>query len=136
MEKRLIRKGASWFLRLASLSLLILVAFSSFALFEEIYKKRQVDGEIKKLEDEARRIEKENSQIKDKIAYLESRDFQEKEARDKLNLQGEGESLLVVKPSLAKENSQGNGSRSNNFDQAPASVRSNYEKWWDYFFKY
>jgi cell division protein FtsB len=135
MSKRLVKKGTSWLLRFFALGLLFLIAFISFALFEETYKKKQVSEEIRKLEEEAKKFEKENSQIKEKIAYLESRDFQEKEARDKLNLQGEGENLVVVKinpqKNKAEEELAKNSEETRNYRQKP-----NWEKWRDYFFKY
>jgi cell division protein FtsB len=139
MRAGLVKKGTIWFLRAVALSLLVLIAFVSYAIFEESYEKKQVSDEIEKLRAEAERIEKDNSQIREKIAYLESREFREKEARDKLNLQGEGEKLVVVKPSLSQETftQEGDPSSGNEDDQvlSSQSKKENYKKWWDYFFK-
>lgn len=87
------------------------------------------------MQEEAIRIEKENSKIKDKIAYFESRDFQEKEAKDKLNLQGSGENLVVVKPSPS-QNFQTKVEESVQSDQRENVQLSNPMKWWHHFFKY
>lgn len=115
-------------------SFFALSAFA-FALAKETWRKQQLMKEINQLQEEASRIEKENSKIKDKIAYFESRDFREKEAKDKLNLQDSGESLVVVKPSLF----QGTQLKTEEVElsvQEKSSQVSNPLKWWNHFFKY
>ncbi len=105
-----------------------------FFLAKEFYKKRQIQNEIQKLEEEAAHINRENLEIQDKIAYLQSRDYQEREAKDKLNLQNPGENVVVIKPGVARE--QDMGAENENFPQPLPPNISNPQKWWKYFFKY
>ena len=110
-----------------------LVATAIF-LGKELYRKRQIQNEISSLQTEASRISRENLQIKDKITYLESSDYQQREAKDKLNLQGPDENVVVIKPSVAKNQP----AAAENIQSAPLPVPEvpNPKKWWDYFFKY
>lgn len=110
------------------------LAAVTFFLAKEFYKKRQIQDEISKLEQEAARINRENLEIQEKIAYLQSRDYQEREAKDKLNLQNPGENVVVIKPGVAKEQNMEIESE-NSPQPLPPSV-SNPQKWWKYFFKY
>lgn len=117
---------------------LIALVFLTLALSREMYKKKQVQKEIDNLKAEAERIEKENIVMEDKLAYFESRDFQEKEARDKLNLQNPEEGMVIIKPSISK-----GAFEDGNEDKQPEIARneesksiSNQKRWWNYFFKY
>jgi cell division protein FtsB len=105
-----------------------------FAISKETYRKKQAQVEIDKLRQEAEKITRENVELTDKLSYLESRDYQEKEARDKLNMQKANENMVIVEPGLsqkdtAKETTDENGKK--------LFVKTtNVEKWWNYFFKY
>jgi cell division protein FtsB len=106
----------------------------SFFIAREYYKKSQIQKEIQKLETEAALINRENLEIQDKIAYFESRDYQEREAKDKLNLQNPGENVVVIKPGIVKEKNIEPGNE--NIPQPLPSETSNMKKWWKYFFEY
>lgn len=135
MQKRSEKKAAPWLAWMALTLGIGLLGVIFFALVKETYRKRQVLDEISQLQEEAARIEKENSEIREKLAYFDSRDFKEKEAKDKLNLQDPGENLLVIKPSLSKEASLGSEEDKTEVRQE-ISRSSNPQKWLDYFFKY
>jgi len=128
-------RASGWLSKLfIILAIAILIAIF-FAIWKEMNRKGQVEAEIEKLKNEAHKIERENTSLSDKVAYLESVDFQEKEARDKLNLQGQGENVVIIKPNTAKV--LGTDKKT----EAPAETqiivrKSNVEKWWNYFFKY
>ena len=111
-----------------------ILAAAAFFLAKEVYKKRQIQNEITKLEQEAAKINRENLEIQDKIAYLQSRDYQEREAKDKLNLQNPGENVVVIKPGVARE--QGIKAENENLPQPLPPNVSNPQKWWKYFFEY
>ena len=82
----------------------------------------------------AKQIDKENIEIKDKIAYLESDNYREKEAKDKLNLQKPGENVVVIKPGVVKETQTSEDRPRINY---PDKISiPNRIKWWDHFFKY
>ncbi|MFA4817297.1 MAG: septum formation initiator family protein [Parcubacteria group bacterium] len=111
-----------------------ILAAVSFFLVKEYYKKRQIQKEITGLEQEAAKINRDNLAIQEKIAYLQSRDFQEREAKDKLNLQSPDENVVVIKPGVAKE--QKLETESENIPQPLPNSVPNPQKWWKYFFKY
>lgn len=124
----------AWLIRILLVIGMAVLVLIIIAVGKETNKKNQVQAEIDKLREEAEKIEKDNSQLTDKLAYFESQDFQEKEAKDKLNLQNPEEKVVIIKPSLAKE-------AKNNSDSQPDRVEvkikmSNVQKWWDYFFDY
>jgi cell division protein FtsB len=135
MQKRSEKKATSWLVGIVLALGIGLLGVIFFALIKETYRKKQVLGEIKQLQDEAARIEKENSDIKEKLAYFDSRDFREKEAKDKLNLQDPGENLLIIKPSPSKEAALGTAENKTEPQEDILQV-SNPQKWLNYFFKY
>jgi len=135
MEKRdkKEQKG-SWTAKLFFLLSLAVFSYVVYSATKVFYKKNQVQREISGLQEEAARIERENSELREKVSYFESKDFQEKEVRDKLNLQSPDENLVIVKPGPAKEK-----------EPEPIEIKEEkeiinknpiYKKWWNYFFKY
>lgn len=113
------------------------IVFVAFATYRELNKKKEVQLEIEKLQEEAQRIDQENSLIQEKITYLQSRDYQDLEAKDRLNLQNPGENVVVVKSSIVKiDTAQGNSGEEIVADTETADVvsKSNFIKWYSYFF--
>ncbi|MEA3272556.1 MAG: septum formation initiator family protein [Patescibacteria group bacterium] len=74
----------------------IILVFVSISLVREIARNRIIDTEIKKIEDEAERLEVKNLEILELVKELEDTDFLEKEARLKLGLQKPGENVVVI----------------------------------------
>ena len=137
MQKRSEKKEVSWFVGVIMFLGMSLLGIITFALVKETYKKNQVLAEIRKLQDDAVRVEKENSQIRAKLAYFDSRDFKEKEAKDKLNLQNPDENMVVIKPSLSRQAVAGEQDEKKEADKIPSNdFSSNPQKWFNYFFKY
>lgn len=129
-------KISSFFAKIFLFFAIVALVFIGISIAKETYKKKQVQKEISDLQEKAQKIIKENSQIKEKIAYLESPEYQTKEAKDKLGLQNPDENVIVVKPTLEKEividSIQGQSLETMpKIEELP-----NYVKWWNYFFKY
>jgi cell division protein FtsL len=133
------RENRGKFLLLKFITVLCLagIIFVSMSVWKEIKKKKEIQNEITTLQQEAEKISRDNSSLEEKIAYLGSEDYKEKEAKDKLNLQSPGENVVVIKQNAAKiENSE---SKQDAIAPAPQEVifeAANYKKWWNYFFKY
>ncbi|MEI6587884.1 MAG: septum formation initiator family protein [Candidatus Moraniibacteriota bacterium] len=127
-------KGNSWLIRIIVLLGCVAVVFIFLAISKETYRKKQVQDEISKLEVEARKIQGDNMHLADKISYLEGRDYQEKEIRDKLNLQDPKENVVIIDSGLTPKIA------SMEAVTVPAQEvlvkSSNPQKWWNYFFKY
>lgn len=127
------KKKKSVILKIGLVLFLAAAIFILIAVSEETYENNQVKKEIEKLKKEAEEIQQENLTIRDKIAYFESKDYQEKEAKDKLNLQRPDENVIIIKLGIAKE------AQSEENQIAPEKInaekKSNFYKWWSYFFK-
>jgi cell division protein FtsB len=126
-------KGNSWLIRIILLLGCVAVVFIFLAISRETYRKRQVQKEITKLQEEAKKIQGDNMHLADKIAYLEGRDYQEKEIRDKLNLQDPKENVVIIDPGMAPKKIES--------EPVPPAQKllikqSNTQRWWNYFFKY
>ena len=112
----------------------IALIYVSISLSREFQKKQQIQEEIRKLQEEAQKISQENSAIQEKIAYLESSDYQEKEAKEKLNLQKPDEKVVVVRPSLSEENRAAFSQTEQTMPLPETPKIPNPKKWWNYFF--
>ena len=121
-------------LRLAIFGCLVVIVLISVSIYKQVLKEKEIQKEIDKLKQEAESINRENFQIQDKISYFESKDYQEKEAKDKLNLQNPDEKVVMVKPSISEQ------AKPVPEEQPAAKTTAtsipNYLKWWNYFFKY
>ena len=134
MEDKKKSRGMSWIIRILVFLGLIVLSFAAYSVSKVVSRKNQVEKEISALKEEAEKISRENGDLKDKLSYFESRDFQEKEVRDKLSLQAPDENLVVVKPGPSgekQENLVSDVAENNSSENIPI-----YKKWWDYFFKY
>lgn len=126
-------KGNPWLIRAIIFLGLVAMVFVFLAISRETYRKRQVQKEIEKLQIEARRIQGDNMRLADKLAYLEGRDYQEKEIRDKLNLQDPQENVVIVDLGVTPQKTD---AETETVAQEVFIKLSNPQKWWNYFFKY
>ncbi len=116
---------------LAGLLILILIGIS---LGKETYRKRQIQKEIEDLEAQINKLGQENGDMQNLISYLQSNDFTEKEAREKLNLQKNDEKMIVLQKEVAsKENQEADGAESTPTPKVDNSP--NWQKWWKHFFQ-
>lgn len=102
-------------------AVLILVIIISARI---LVQKRVIDREISKLESQMERIEKDNEELSSLIQYLNTPEYKEKEAREKLNLAKEGEHVVVLP--------QGDVAAAE-FGETIGVEKSNYKLWIDYF---
>lgn len=124
-------------LRLVAMAVIAAIFFAGAAIYDEVSMKNKIQSEIDKLQQEAEKIGRENVKLGEKIAFLESQEYQEREAKDKLNLQSPDESLVIIKPGVSKEVSVLPENPIIVMPHVPdEKTAPNYEKWWDYFFKY
>src|SRR5258708_514885 len=90
-----------------------------------LVQKRVVDREITKLQNQMERIKKDNEKLSSLIQYLNTSSYQEKVAREKLNLRKDGEYVVVLP--------QGNATGRTD-QQKQQNNQSNYKLWFNYFF--
>ncbi len=113
-----------WFLLL----LLLSAGALGFQLAKEVGNRYNIETEISTLEQSVLDLEKGNQELTDLIGYLKTPSFQEREVRQKLNLQKPGEFVVVLPEETTVPT-----------DEKAVSVSisraGNLLKWWDYFFK-
>ncbi len=112
---------------------IILAIFISTSAVREAYRSRTIEKEVESLKQEAQRIQNENNAMTERIAYFETPQFQEKIAKEKLNLQKIDENVVVVKYGTDQKNDAINLPVEESMDQQEVS---NYQKWWNIFFAY
>ena len=112
---------------------IILAATISTSAFREAYRSRKIQKEVEDLKAQAERVQSENETLTQRIAYFQTPEFQEKIAKEKLNMQKPDENVVVVKASIVDQ-PQVQGI------QAVAVIDEdavpNHMKWWNLFFKY
>lgn len=113
---------------------IILAGGITYSAVKEAYRNKGIEKEVAELKQQAQKIQNENGQLSEKIAYLETPEFQEKVAKEKLNLQKPDENVVVVRPSVDGKPVAGDSVQADNSDSG-AQI-PNYRKWWDVFFKY
>jgi cell division protein FtsL len=114
---------------MAGLTVLVLIGIS---LGKETYRKRQVQKEIEGLQDQVRQLNQENSELNNLIAYFSTQEFQEKEAREKLNLQKDNEQMVVLRKELSTKKENQAGETQNSVPEEDTSP--NWQKWLKHFF--
>jgi len=106
----------------------------SYFSLKENKRNRQIEAEINNLRTEAQSLRQNNQEMTEKITYFETPEFQERVAKEKLNLQKENENVAIIKPSPVLRNEEIAGETVASKDIT--IEKPNYEKWWNYFFKY
>ncbi len=111
------------FLAIIGLVFLILIIFP---LARTYTQKRLVEKEIEDVKKDISNFENTNQELKEMIAYLESDQSLEEQARLNLNLKKPGEKVIVIE-------SETPASTSEEINKTTTS-ESNFVKWWRYFF--
>lgn len=116
---------------------LLVVLFLSVSLGREVVRNKTIETEITTLETQAEELVRENAAISELQSALRSESYIEREARLKLGMKKEGETVVVVK--------EGDGSVPSASDPTdPLDIiidehdvfvdLANPTKWWYYFF--
>ena len=110
--------------KLGTLVLMGLFVSVVFAGAKALSQKYQTDKQVRQLQARTDQIKSDNSQLSDLVNYLGTTQYQEKAAREQLNLKKPGEVVVGLpqdQPVVAA---------------AATTVQiSNSKKWYDYFFK-
>jgi cell division protein FtsB len=111
--------------RFATLLLLAGLGLVGFMTVKIFLQKMQVDKQIAKLQARADDIKGQNEQLSDLVNYLNTPQYQEKAAREQLNLQKPGEHVVAL-PQTS------DATVASAVTSEPSA--SNTQKWYDYFF--
>lgn len=101
--------------------MLLLVVTGAGKIF---YQKYQIKKEIAELEARAEKISRANTELSALIEYLDTPEYAERQAREKLNLKKEGE-IVVAAPRETDADKE---------TEPELAEKSNAQKWYDYFF--
>lgn len=105
----------------------------SFGIFQELYYRYKVKGELDKLNAEIVILDKQKDDLNQLVDYYKNESNLEKEARIRLNLKKEGEKVVIILPQ-ATSTTQSEESvfvlSDGNIEDLP-----NYKQWWYYFFR-
>ncbi len=107
---------------------LIILVFISVSFTKELLRRYKINQEISDLQTEVETLEERNAELAEVIQYLNSSAWQEKEARTKLNLQEEGETVVIT----PYQNNNKQASETIIVSQPQPKV-SNPRKWANYF---
>lgn len=100
------------------------------ALGGEFYRNYQIEKEIGSLKGEIAAMENNNYELSKLVEYYNTEEYKEIEARKRLGVKKEGESVAIIKQGVQSENIEQGGLEIINNDNYP-----NYLKWWNYFFE-
>ncbi len=113
--------------KIATAALSLVLVFVMVITAKILVQKRTIDREVAKLQNQTEKIKKDNEQLSSLIQYLNTPEYKEKEAREKLNLVKEGEHVVVLP--------QGDISGASNLNP-DTDKSSKYNLWFDYFFNH
>ena len=113
----------------------IVLGLMSVSLGKEVYRSYQINKEISSIRDEISKLQQKNDELSHLLEYFKTDAYQEKEAREKLSLQKEGETAVAIPTAKANESQLAEIQEAELKDANPISNKSNPAKWWDYFFQ-
>lgn len=117
-------RGGLWGSNWLSVFLLALLIISMIKVSREVILRYQIDQEIKSLEGKLSDLQSRTAKMDKLVAYLNTDEYIEKQARLQLNLSKPGEKQInLTNNQAAVETSSATGSE------------SNLVKWFNYFFK-
>ncbi len=102
----------------------------SVALGKELLRRYEVNREVKQLESEIAELEQRNLDLDDLIDYFNTNSFTEKEARQKLGMQKQGETTVILTESQNANSPTGEQGIESNQNKSI----TNPQRWWQYFF--
>ncbi len=123
-----------WLVRSIIFLILIIFGIFSYITLKETHKKEAVENEINSLKLQAEKVKQENMQIKEKLSYLGSKDYQKMVAKEKLNLKNPDEQVVILSQSPQKiEEKVTPISKPTVIPQTKPIP--NFQKWWNYLFE-
>lgn len=107
---------------------IIILIFISISLGKEVLRRQAVNADIGKLQSEVDALAARNAELADLITYLNSENWQEREARTKLNLQKPGETIVITSENINTSSQIEQTATAHAAPQLP-----NPQKWLNYF---
>lgn len=120
-------------IRLISTICLLIGLYLIVSFSRDLWKLVQKEGQIQKADLRLEKLEDQNQELEKKAQEVQMPEFIEKEAREKLGLAKEGETVVILPENFEQALRQAQGklelSSENASDDLP-----NWQKWWKLFF--
>jgi cell division protein FtsB len=102
-------------------------------LAKEVHKSYRIHQEIEHIRAEVNRLERHHQELLASLEYFKTDSFKEREARQKLGLQKDGETAVAIPlpKAIVLDEEVVSGSNSQHIQPV-----SNPRKWWNYFFTF
>ncbi|OGB60571.1 hypothetical protein A2Y26_04525 [candidate division CPR2 bacterium GWD2_39_7] len=100
----------------------LVIVYLFFLVGKTVYENYKFNKQLSALQDEINASEIKINKMKEDIEYFKTDEYREREAREKLNKQKPGETVIVITPD-GKEAPKANIKK----EEDP-----NYVKWWEY----
>lgn len=113
------KKILNWLI--VGFGILMIIGFS-----RDILRLLKADDRIDEAKERLAVLQSDNQDLKQKEEYFQSEEFVEQEARNRLNMSREGETVVLLPPNLS-ELVQGEIAE-------PPPELPNWKKWWELFF--
>ncbi|MFH1187329.1 MAG: septum formation initiator family protein [bacterium] len=140
MYNRKEKKPKSFWQRILYSQIIIFIGIFFIIIFSigisnRIARKNQINKETKQLQDEIDKLTENGKELNELLAYLNSNDFLEEEARTKLGLKKDGEQIVIINNNGSKSgDNKITNSSPRIYRSAEPAQKSNPRKWRDYFF--
>lgn len=128
MFKRKKRKNNKTGFYILVISVILIVGALGSATSRAFYRERVIEKEKDRLKKEIQEMEVANYKLSQDLEYYQTQEYKEAEARQRLNLKGEGEKVMMIENVAYKENVLEKELNNSQIREA------NYKKWWNYFF--
>ncbi len=109
----------------------ILLVYITVSTVQAIWQNYQIDKELAQLREENAQLKLRNKYLQNLIAYRQTDAFKDKEAREKLNYQKPGESVLIIPNEDIERFTKGN---IQDQETTTKHTPTNPEKWWQLIF--
>lgn len=126
-------KSSSWWIKFFLGLVFLAFAILAYALFKETYKKYQIQKEVDELKHQAEELDQGNQKLRGLVDYFKTQNFSEKEARGKLNVKKEGETMVILKSQENQGEETKTAKQKIEEEQRVANI-PNPLRWWSYFF--
>jgi hypothetical protein len=112
-----------------------MMSLLGYVVIQKAWQNHAVNQELTELEREITSLESQNGELADFIAYLNSPGYEETAAKERLNLQVPGETVVAL-PQREGETNAGLDSIDADAEAASLAIaeQPNWRKWWEYYF--